>query len=80
MSDYDRSADALERSDLAGTSFLNEATLRALIEQIPLTIYIDRLDDVSSNVYTSPQQVGARIHDGGMGLRRKPDAEGHPPG
>jgi PAS domain S-box-containing protein len=34
---------------------LNEATLRALIEQIPLTVYIDRLDDVSSNVYTSPQ-------------------------
>ena len=55
MSDYDRSADALERSDLAGTSFLNEATLRALIEQIPLTIYINRLDDASSNDYTSPQ-------------------------
>jgi PAS domain S-box-containing protein len=34
---------------------LNEATLRALIEQIPLTVYIDRLDEVSSNVYTSPQ-------------------------
>ena len=34
---------------------LNEATLWALIEQIPLTVYIDRLDDVSSNVYTGPQ-------------------------
>ena len=28
---------------------------RTLVEQLPLTIYIDRLDDVSSNVYTSPQ-------------------------
>ena len=26
-----------------------------LIERLPLTVYIDRLDDVSSNVYTSPQ-------------------------
>jgi PAS domain S-box-containing protein len=25
-----------------------------LIERLPLTVYIDRLDDVSSNVYTSP--------------------------
>src|SRR5262245_65999114 len=28
---------------------------RALVEQLPLSVYIDRLDDVSSNVYTSPQ-------------------------
>ena len=34
---------------------LTEAMLRALIEQVPLTTYIDRLDDISSNVYTSPQ-------------------------
>jgi PAS domain S-box-containing protein len=28
---------------------------RALIEQLPLAVYIDRLDETSSNVYTSPQ-------------------------
>src|SRR4026209_1232002 len=28
---------------------------RALVEQLPLSVYIDRLDDVSSNVYTIPQ-------------------------
>ncbi|HEX8856146.1 MAG TPA: PAS domain S-box protein, partial [Thermoleophilaceae bacterium] len=28
---------------------------RALIEQLPLAVYIDRLDEWSSNVYTSPQ-------------------------
>src|SRR5919197_1613239 len=28
---------------------------RALIEQLPLAVYIDRLDESSSNVYTSPQ-------------------------
>jgi PAS domain S-box-containing protein len=28
---------------------------RALIEQLPLAVYIDRLDGSSSNVYTSPQ-------------------------
>jgi PAS domain S-box-containing protein len=30
-------------------------TLRSLIEQVPVTIYIDRLDDISSNVFMSPQ-------------------------
>src|SRR5918912_2026359 len=28
---------------------------RALIEQLPLAVYIDRLDEWSTNVYTSPQ-------------------------
>jgi PAS domain S-box-containing protein len=55
MSGRERSANALEHSDPQGVALLNESTLRALIEQIPLTVYIDRLDDVSSNVYTSPQ-------------------------
>jgi PAS domain S-box-containing protein len=41
-----------ERS--AGT-FPTAATLRWLIEQVPVTVYIDRLDDVSSNVFMSPQ-------------------------
>src|SRR5919201_505614 len=31
------------------------ATLRSLIEQVPVTVYIDRLDDISSNVFMSPQ-------------------------
>ncbi len=29
-------------------------TLRSLIEQVPVTVYIDRLDDISSNVFMSP--------------------------
>jgi PAS domain S-box-containing protein len=33
------------------------ATLRSLIEQVPVTVYIDRLDDISSNVFMSPQLV-----------------------
>jgi hypothetical protein len=28
---------------------------RGLIEQLPLAVYIDRLDEWSSNLYTSPQ-------------------------
>jgi PAS domain S-box-containing protein len=36
-------------------ALLSEDRLRAFIEQSPLAVYIDRLDDASSNVYTSPQ-------------------------
>jgi PAS domain S-box-containing protein len=43
-----------EAERLAG-AFPAAATLRSLIEQVPVTIYIDRLDDVSSNVFMSPQ-------------------------
>jgi PAS domain S-box-containing protein len=32
-----------------------EARYRSLVEQIPLVIYIDALDEASSNIYTSPQ-------------------------
>jgi diguanylate cyclase (GGDEF)-like protein/PAS domain S-box-containing protein len=35
-----------------------ESRYRTLVEQLPLAIYIDRLDDVSSNIYTSPQIEG----------------------
>src|SRR5207247_11380013 len=38
-----------------GSGILDEATLRALIEHIPVAVYIDRLDETGSNVYTSPQ-------------------------
>jgi PAS domain S-box-containing protein len=32
-----------------------EERYRTLVEQLPLIIYVDRLDELSSNVYTSPQ-------------------------
>jgi PAS domain S-box-containing protein len=35
------------------------STLSSLIEQAPVTVYIDRLDDVSSNDFTSPQLAAA---------------------
>src|SRR4030095_14486714 len=38
-----------------GFGNLDEATLRALIEHVPATVYIDRLDETASNVYTSPR-------------------------
>jgi hypothetical protein len=38
-----------------GFGSLDEATLRALIEHVPVTVYIDRLDETGSNVYTSPR-------------------------
>jgi PAS domain S-box-containing protein len=38
-----------------GFGNLDEATLRALIEHVPVTVYIDRLDETGSNVYTSPR-------------------------
>src|SRR5262245_3825216 len=33
----------------------DEATLRSLIDQLPLTVYIDHLDGQHTNVFTSPQ-------------------------
>ena len=55
VSDRDPFTDTRAERVTTAKPLLNEATLRALIEQIPLTVYIDRLDEVSSNVYTSPQ-------------------------
>src|SRR5438034_5597657 len=49
-----------------GSGILDEATLRALIEHIPVTVYIDRLDETGSNVYTSPQleaELGYTVED-----------------
>jgi PAS domain S-box-containing protein len=37
------------------SGILDEVTLRALIEHVPVTVYIDRLDETGSNVYTSPR-------------------------
>jgi PAS domain S-box-containing protein len=41
--------------DGTGSGILDEVTLRALIEHVPVTVYIDRLDEAGSNVYTSPR-------------------------
>src|SRR6266536_3095313 len=41
--------------DGTGSGILDEVTLRALLEHVPVTVYIDRLDETASNVYTSPR-------------------------
>jgi PAS domain S-box-containing protein len=43
-----------ERKELEGAVREAEERYRALVEQLPLAIYIDRLDELSSNIYTSP--------------------------
>jgi PAS domain S-box-containing protein len=40
-----------------------EERYRTLVEQLPLVIYVDRLDEVSSNVYTSPQVASILGYD-----------------
>jgi PAS domain S-box-containing protein len=47
--------DRADEADGTGSGTLDEVTLRALIEHIPVTVYIDRLDETGSNVYTSPR-------------------------
>ena len=50
-----------ERKELEDAVRAAEERYRALVEQLPLAIYIDRLDEVSSNLYTSPhieQMIG----------------------
>jgi PAS domain S-box-containing protein len=42
-------------AELVESASSAERRRRALIERLPLTLYVDRLDDVSSNLYTSPQ-------------------------
>ncbi len=42
------------RTDAASARHVS-GRFRSLVEQLPLSVYIDRLDDVSSNLYTSPQ-------------------------
>jgi PAS domain S-box-containing protein len=44
-----------ERKELEEAVRAAEERYRQLVEQIPLAIYIDRLDELSSNIYTSPQ-------------------------
>ena len=47
-----RAPDGLSRPERAN---LPSDWFRTLIEQLPVTVYVDRLDELSSNVYTSPQ-------------------------
>ncbi|HEU5207161.1 MAG TPA: EAL domain-containing protein [Gaiellaceae bacterium] len=49
-----------------GTSAVSEPRFRSLVEQLPLSVYIDRLDEFSSNIYTSPQiepMLGYSVED-----------------
>src|SRR5262249_32969823 len=48
-------APAYTTSDAGGGRPIAEGRFRSLVEQLPLSVYIDRLDAVSSNIYTSPQ-------------------------
>jgi PAS domain S-box-containing protein len=43
-----------ERKELEEAVREAEERYRALVEELPLAIYIDRLDELSSNIYTSP--------------------------
>jgi diguanylate cyclase (GGDEF)-like protein/PAS domain S-box-containing protein len=47
--------DITERKRVDDAVRLAEIRYRTLVEQLPLAVYIDRLDESSSNVYASPQ-------------------------
>jgi diguanylate cyclase (GGDEF)-like protein/PAS domain S-box-containing protein len=47
--------DISERKKAEGAVQRAESRYRTLVEQLPLAVYVDRVDNVSSNIYTSPQ-------------------------
>ena len=47
--------DVTERKQVEHGLRQADARFRTLVEQLPLAVYIDRVDDESSNIYTSPQ-------------------------
>jgi diguanylate cyclase (GGDEF)-like protein/PAS domain S-box-containing protein len=49
-----------------------EERFRVLVEQLPLVVYIDAIDDASSNIYSSPQ-VEAMLGFSPVEWRRDPD-------
>ena len=49
-----------------------EERFRVLVEQLPLVVYIDAIDDASSTIYSSPQ-VEAMLGFSPVEWRRDPD-------